>query len=100
MSGAASIDIRLPIGGLFTALGVLIGGYGIATHGDAAHYAPSLGININIWWGLVMLVAGLLMLVMGMRASREHHPSGMRETFESPEGARTEENERGRGLER
>lgn len=60
MTGASGLDIRLPIGGLFVVLGVLVGGYGVATGGDTARYAVSEGININLWWGLVMLVFGLL----------------------------------------
>lgn len=100
MSGAASIDIRLPIGGLFTALGVIIGGYGIATNGDAAHYAASLGVNINLWWGLVMLVAGVLFLLAGMRAARENRPSGAHPAEESRQGQKTEKREHREGLER
>jgi hypothetical protein len=62
MSGSTGLDVRLPIGGLFTALGLLLTGYGLATAGDASHYARSLSININLWWGLVMLVFGLTLL--------------------------------------
>lgn len=62
MSGSAGLDVRLPIGGLFTALGLLLGGYGLATRGDASHYARSLSVNINLWWGLVMLAFGLALL--------------------------------------
>ena len=68
MSGAAGLDIRLPIGGLFTVLGLLVGGYGLATGADAAHYKASLGVNINLWWGLVMLVFGVVMLAVASRA--------------------------------
>ena len=99
MSGSASLDLRLPIGGLFTALGVIIGAYGIATNGSAM-YAQSQSININLWWGLVMLIVGVLMFVMGMRATRTQHPSGMHETLESPEGQATERREHRSGLER
>ena len=60
MSHVTSLDIRLPIGGLFTALGLIVGGYGLATGADAARYAPSLGVNVNLWWGMVMLVFGVL----------------------------------------
>ena len=48
-------------------LGLLISGYGLL--GDPAVYERSLGININLWWGLVMLVFGLLMFLLGKRAS-------------------------------
>ena len=62
MSGPTGLDVRLPIGGLFTALGLLLAGYGLATAGDASHYARSLSVNINLWWGLVMLVFGVTLL--------------------------------------
>ena len=62
MSGSTGLDVRLPIGGLFTALGLLLTGYGLATVGDPSHYARSLSVNINLWWGLVMLVFGLTLL--------------------------------------
>ena len=63
MSGSVGLDVRLPIGGLFTALGLLLSGYGLATAGDPSHYARSLSVNINLWWGLVMLAFGLTLLV-------------------------------------
>jgi hypothetical protein len=99
MSGSASLDLRLPIGGLFTALGVIIGGYGVATNGTAM-YAQSASININLWWGLVMLVVGVLMFVTGMRASRMAHPASALPAADTPEGRATERREHRSGLER
>ena len=99
MSGAASLDLRLPIGGLFTALGVVIGVYGIATNGSPM-YQISESININLWWGLVMLVVGVIMLAMGMRATRRHRESGPVTAGESPMGRATERREHATGLER
>jgi len=99
MSGSASLDLRLPIGGLFTALGIIIGGYGIATNGNAAMYQQSEAININLWWGIVMLVAGVIMLVLGVRSTREHHPEGAHPAMESRQGVKTEEREHRTGLE-
>lgn len=72
MSAAGGLDIRRPIGWLFTALGALIGGHGLLTAGDAARYARSGGLNVNLWWGLVMLVFGLAFLVLARRAGRTH----------------------------
>ncbi len=65
-----AIDLRFPIGGLFVALGVVLAAYGIATAGDTAMYARSAGLNVNLWWGLVMLVFGALFLVFAFRARR------------------------------
>ena len=69
MSGSTGLDVRLPIGGLFTALGLLLTGYGLATTGDPSHYARSMSVNINLWWGLVMLIFGLGLLA-AVRFSR------------------------------
>jgi hypothetical protein len=100
MSGAASLDLRLPIGGLFSALGLLIGGYGVATNGNAAMYETSLRININLWWGIVMLVVGVIMLGFGMRAMRRAHPSAALPATDTPMGRATERREHATGLER
>jgi len=61
-----SLDIRLPIGGMFFLLGLLLVVYGFITGGDAM-YSRSLDVNINLWWGLVMLIFGTVMLLMGWR---------------------------------
>jgi len=33
-------------------------------------YEKSLGINVNLWWGLVLLAFGLVMLWLAFRAHR------------------------------
>ena len=60
------MDLRLPIGYVFTIYGVMLSIYGIATK-DSEMYAKSLGINVNITWGAVMLVFGLVMLFFAKR---------------------------------
>jgi protein-S-isoprenylcysteine O-methyltransferase Ste14 len=60
------IDIRIPIGALFTIIGALLVGYGFWN--SPAIYRRSLGININLWWGLVLLGFGLAMLLLAWRA--------------------------------
>ena len=56
------LDIKIPIGLMFTILGLLLSIFGLATGGDSELYSRSLGININLCTGLAMLVIGLLML--------------------------------------
>ena len=56
------LDIKIPIGLMFTILGLLLAIFGLATIGDTALYERSLNININLWTGLTMLVVGVLML--------------------------------------
>ena len=54
------MDLRLPIGIIFTLYGFILIGYGIFTRSSAI-YEKSLGINVNIWWGCLLLVFGLVM---------------------------------------
>jgi hypothetical protein len=68
-------DIRLPIGLLFTIVGVLITVFGLATSGNEM-YHRSLGININLWSGICLTVFGAWMLYMAVRVqSREKKPA-------------------------
>jgi len=55
------LDIRFPIGMMFTLLGLMLLATGLFTGGDAAMYKLSLGININLLWGAVLFIFGLLM---------------------------------------
>src|SRR5215217_8137941 len=67
MSGATGLDLRLPIGGLLAVLGVMLAAYGAATNGNVARYARSGGLNINLWWGLVLLATGIVFLLLARR---------------------------------
>ena len=59
------IDIRLPIGALLACVGALLVLYGLIS--DPSIYARSLGFNVNLWWGLVMLIAGAAFLLGAYR---------------------------------
>lgn len=61
------MDVRVPIGGLLTVLGVLVAGYGLATLGQPDVYAKSLAFNVNLWWGLFMLIFGVSLLGLTRR---------------------------------
>jgi cytochrome c biogenesis protein CcdA len=62
------LDIRWPIGLMFSLVGAGLAAFGAATHADTELYKRSLGININLVWGLVLLAFGIVMLVMAKRA--------------------------------
>ncbi|MCS7337190.1 MAG: hypothetical protein NZ739_02995 [Verrucomicrobiae bacterium] len=62
------LDIRYPIGIMFAIVGALLVVFGLITSGEAELYRRSLGININLWWGLLLLAFGLLMLFLAWRA--------------------------------
>ena len=58
------LDIRIPIGLMFSIFGVIITLYGVFTRTNAELYNRSLHININIGMGITMLVFGLFMLLL------------------------------------
>jgi putative Mn2+ efflux pump MntP len=60
-----NLDLRLPIGLMFSLFGLILTGYGMVS--DRAIYQRSLGINVNLWWGLVLLAFGLVMLAFALR---------------------------------
>ena len=54
------LDLRLPIGALFLIIGLLLAGYGwVAT-----------GVDVDRWWGLVMVAFGIVMLILSRRGRR------------------------------
>ena len=61
------LDIRWPIGLMFTLIGVLLTGYGVFKAADSV----SLGLNINMIWGIVLLVFGSLMLLGPIRGRND-----------------------------
>jgi hypothetical protein len=88
-----NLDIRLPIGALFTLLGLLLVGYGLMS--DAAVYERSLGHNVNVGWGIPVLLFGALFLFLGRKGTGTSRPAA-----DDPEGRATEEREHALGLER
>jgi hypothetical protein len=61
------LDIRLPIGLLFSVIGLLLAGFGAFS--DKEIYVRSLGFNVNLAWGIVLLVFGIVMVIFGNRRS-------------------------------
>ena len=56
------LDIKIPIGLMFSIFGLILTILGIITAGDTAMYEQSLGYNINLLSGVIMLVFGGFML--------------------------------------
>jgi hypothetical protein len=54
------LDLRLPIGLMFSIIGALLVVFGLTS--DPTIYERSLGLNVNLWWGVVLLLFGLVML--------------------------------------
>jgi hypothetical protein len=60
-------DPRISMGMLFTLVGTILTAFGLATRSTAETYAKSMGIDANLWWGLVLMVFGIAVLILGRR---------------------------------
>lgn len=67
-----NFDLRFPIGLIFSLFGAMLTIYGLIT--DPSLYAKSLGINVNLYWGLAMLAFGATMLVLALRGRTKSGP--------------------------
>jgi hypothetical protein len=72
MAGAAGMDIRLPMGLMFSIIGAIVAVYGLFTIGAPMYQEHSLGIDINLWWGIIMTLFGVAMLGLTFRAAEAH----------------------------
>ena len=72
MSAESDLDIRWPIGLLFSLMGCLVAVYGLISSARTLYRpldsAQTQVINLNLWWGLVMLVFGMCMVLGAVRA--------------------------------
>jgi uncharacterized membrane protein len=59
-----NLDIRYPIGYLFLVVGAILVAYGAFGSDPSIYAAHSLGMNINLWWGMVLVAFGAVMLVL------------------------------------
>ena len=70
------LDVRMPMGLMFLILGGILIAAGAVQ--DPATYAKSLGVNVDLWWGVVMAALGAAMLLLVWRSRRRSavRPSG------------------------
>lgn len=86
------IDIRLPLGLMFACLGLalIVAGFVV----DSSDYQKSLSANVNLWWGMAMLLFGVIMFAIGKRGT-----PAFRTTEDSADGLKVEAEENRSGLE-
>jgi uncharacterized membrane protein len=68
------LDLRWPTGLMFSLVGLLLVVYGIFTNADVELYKRSLGRNINLQWGFVLIAFGAFMLLTAWRGSKKPKP--------------------------
>jgi hypothetical protein len=69
--GTGGMDLRIPMGLMFLIVGGITTVYGLATNGDPMYADHSLGININLIWGIVLVLFSLAMLGLAWGAARK-----------------------------
>ncbi len=67
------LDIRIPLGLIFLITGAILSVFGFVTR-HSAIYEKSLGINLNLTWGLLMFFFGLAMYLIGRRQKWQDDP--------------------------
>jgi len=60
-------DARISMGMLFTLIGTILAAFGLATRNNPAVYEKSMGADVNLWWGLVLLTFGVVVLLLGRK---------------------------------
>lgn len=69
-----NFDLRLPIGIMFSLFGAILVIFGLVTRGSDIYKDHSLGININLGWGVVLLAFGIFMLFLALRGGKKPGP--------------------------
>jgi len=62
-----NLDLRIPMGMMFSIAGAVLFAFGLATRTRAELYSRSFGINVDLWWGLGLLMFGIILVGMGRR---------------------------------
>jgi hypothetical protein len=67
------LDIRIPLGLIFLIVGGIMTVFGFVTR-HSAIYGRSLDVNLNLGWGLIMFLFGLVMYLVGRRQRWQDDP--------------------------
>ena len=67
------LDIRLPLGLIFLVIGGIMTVFGFVTR-HSGMYERSLDVNLNLIWGLIMFLFGLVMYLVGRRQKWQDDP--------------------------
>jgi hypothetical protein len=75
------LDLRIPIGLMFGIFGLILAGVGL--FGSPELTAKSLGINMNLWWGVALLVFSAVMLLLASK-KKSALPSEPKKSIPTP----------------
>ena len=69
------LDLKIPLGGLLSFYGVALVIYGLLSGKEV--YTRSLGINVNLIWGVIILAVGLALLLTVFVSKRRQNARGV-----------------------
>ena len=76
-----NLDVRIPMGMMFTMIGAVLLAFGLAIRGKIEFYANGVDFNADLWWGCALLIFGVIILTLGRRGQariekgRPHSPA-------------------------
>lgn len=62
-----NLDLRIPMGMMFAMMGAVLMAFGLAAHNRPELSARIPHASADLWWGMVLLVFGMLVLSLGRR---------------------------------
>lgn len=71
------LDIRIPLGLIFLITGGILSIFGFLTR-HSGIYSKSMNVNVNLIWGCVLFVFGLVMFLVGRRQRWQDDPASPR----------------------
>jgi hypothetical protein len=63
-----NFDLRIPVGLMFSLFGLILAAVGLLGHPDLE---KSLGINIDLRWGVFLVLFGITMLFLAWRGTKK-----------------------------
>ncbi len=69
------LDLKIPLGGLLSFYGAALVLYGLLSGKEVT--ARSMGINVNLIWGAIILAVGLALLLTVLRGRRRQKVQGV-----------------------
>lgn len=65
-----NLDLRIPMGLMFTLIGIILAAFGASNRSNVETFSRSLGLNVDLWWGIVLFVFGQVIFQLGRRQKR------------------------------
>jgi multisubunit Na+/H+ antiporter MnhG subunit len=81
------LDIRIPLGLIFLIIGGIMALFGGLSRSSAI-YDRSLGVDLNLGWGMAMFIFGMIMFIVGRRQKWQDDPVNPRPWEKDPKGKR------------